>query len=847
MDYTPEVLIRRTNLFNALSAEELQALIRSALPVEYPAGALIMREGEIGHELYLIQDGIVQVFTTAPDGEEVVLARWESGSYFGEQALLPGGSGQRTASVRAVTDVIALKIRKEDFQRVLAKDSPLKERLVQTGEAQVRNKLLKQSAIFRSLPVQELADENWHHEEHFEDGQIVFREGDPGTQLYLILSGSAGVYKADEGSQKLLARIGEGQCFGELALIKREPRRATIIAQGPLRVLSIDGEKFMSLYERNPDLREYMQTLQKVYTLSGQGFVTQHAGKFLGFDAITTLYHLGDGTTAVVSTVVGESLYNMTLVLEGEPQRQVVRYEAADQGVERELQFVGDLIVGMTVKGQWEELGKVQRLALERRPIEGWQKAAFRTSGSLQIEIPLPRYEDSEIVCDCLQVRRGTLRQVIEQGGRTVEDLVEATGASTVCGSCKVRLQEMVGQSSWTPVMLSEMIDVSPDIRTFRWVPYQGNLKPAMPAQHIVIQAHIDGKWVERPYTISSPATETGYREITVKREPQGYFSRWLFEQRRDDALIRISDPQGNYYADLARPNPIVCFVAGIGVTPALAICRTVIREGFKQRLHVDYSVSLRDQFAYADEFREAASKHDNIDLTLRVTKEDGRITPEHVKKLVNDYPQAEFYICGPHAFQTTVEKYLVGARVPQKRIHIEEFTPVGGKAAAAAKAATPSRTYVYVGLALFAAFALQDLLGLKWPWLEAVQAGESYKRWSGLALTGFMAAQWYLPLLRAQGKLRESARFYPLHKYLGVLAPLFFFIHSTRFGYAYLLMLSSVFFANIVLGIFNKELVSDPERRKTYSQYWMILHVTLSVLTVSLLIYHIFMAFYYD
>lgn len=155
------------------------------------------------------------------------------------------------------------------------------------------------------------------------------------------------------------------------------------------------------------------------------------------------------------------------------------------------------------------------------------------------------------------------------------------------------------------------------------------------------------------------------------------------------------------------------------------------------------------------------------------------------------------------------------------------------------------SLRYVWGGLALIAAFVLQAVLGLEWEWLAARQRNPSYKRWSGLVLTLYIAAQWLLTALRVRQRWRQAKQAYTLHKYLGVLGPLFFYAHAQRFGYAYLLVLSVVYFGTILVGILNQEILTF--RKRWFGELWILVHVGFSVLMVLLSGYHIFISFYYS
>lgn len=150
-----------------------------------------------------------------------------------------------------------------------------------------------------------------------------------------------------------------------------------------------------------------------------------------------------------------------------------------------------------------------------------------------------------------------------------------------------------------------------------------------------------------------------------------------------------------------------------------------------------------------------------------------------------------------------------------------------------------------YLGFLLLVVILGMQLVELHWVWLSTLQANELYKRWSGFGLLLYIAAQWYLSALRIHGKTEAAKQHYQIHKQLGILAPLVFYLHSMKLGYAYLLLLSIVYLANVAVGLCNREFVKIKNERFMY--YWMIVHVALSVCTVALAIYHLFIVFYYE
>jgi CRP/FNR family cyclic AMP-dependent transcriptional regulator len=82
---------------------------------------------------------------------------------------------------------------------------------------------------------------------------VVFREGDPGDTLYVILGGAVKVYRTDKQQQKIqLATLKGGDYFGELALIDGEPRSAGVSTIAPCRFCLIGRRDFLTLVSKSP-------------------------------------------------------------------------------------------------------------------------------------------------------------------------------------------------------------------------------------------------------------------------------------------------------------------------------------------------------------------------------------------------------------------------------------------------------------------------------------------------------------------------------------------------------------------------------------------------------------------
>lgn len=209
--------------------------------------------------MFILLDGSVQVVTADEPGSELVLARLEAGEHFGEQALLPGSTGRRSAGVRAISGVRVARVSREAFAAVLSRDDALRGRLTQLGAEQAAQAIAKMSSLARALDFGSVAPTR----RVLADGEVLFRQGDDADALYLVRSGGLAIWREEGGERSLVARIQQGGCPGELGLVRRQPRTATVTAEGTCEVLRVGRESFEEAYRRSPELRDHLSTLER--------------------------------------------------------------------------------------------------------------------------------------------------------------------------------------------------------------------------------------------------------------------------------------------------------------------------------------------------------------------------------------------------------------------------------------------------------------------------------------------------------------------------------------------------------------------------------------------------------
>jgi NADH dehydrogenase len=98
--------------------------------------------------------------------------------------------------------------------------------------------------------------------QHYEADEVVFREGDKGDRLYIVVNGQVKIVnERPDQPANLIAELGPGDCFGEMALISDNPRNATVRTTGSVDVLTVDRESFHALFVHLPPLRNLFQQL----------------------------------------------------------------------------------------------------------------------------------------------------------------------------------------------------------------------------------------------------------------------------------------------------------------------------------------------------------------------------------------------------------------------------------------------------------------------------------------------------------------------------------------------------------------------------------------------------------
>lgn len=281
--------------------------------------------------------------------------------------------------------------------------------------------------------------------------------------------------------------------------------------------------------------------------------------------------------------------------------------------------------------------------------------------------------ESAELICICMSVTRGQLQDLIDSGVSDLQSLSEKTGACTNCSSCKYRILDMLGEDVWQPARLKRVHTHNSYINSFQLRLINKSIDNFKPGQHVILQAKVDQVLLERPYTISDLPSKNAL-QITLKREPKGLFSQWLFALEEQEVEINISQPQGNFILNETPTSQALCFAGGVGITPFITYAKTLLASNNPKPMHLVYCALTDKDFILQEEFNAIAKDLSSFSVFYRATERYGLLSEEEIINQLNQFKEPEIYICGPEGFTKLIKQVLQKVNYDEKKIFIEQF-----------------------------------------------------------------------------------------------------------------------------------------------------------------------------
>jgi len=202
--------------------------------------------------------------------------------------------------------------------------------------------------------------------------------------------------------------------------------------------------------------------------------------------------------------------------------------------------------------------------------------------------------------------------------------------------------------------------------------------------QYVQVAVDVDGVRHTRCF---SPACSEhrgdGRLELTIAAHDGGVVSRHFHAHARAGMVVGLTPPQGEFVLPRPRPERVLLISGGSGITPVLAMLRTLCDEGHRGPVTLLHYARSADHVGYLSELRRLAAAHDHVAVHVVHTRDDrgdltGRFGAGHLAAAAPWYRDAETFLCGPASLTAAVTE-LYESQGLAGRLHSERFvlTPV--------------------------------------------------------------------------------------------------------------------------------------------------------------------------
>ena len=193
--------------------------------------------------------------------------------------------------------------------------------------------------------------------------------------------------------------------------------------------------------------------------------------------------------------------------------------------------------------------------------------------------------------------------------------------------------------------------------------------------QYIGIGVEIDGRFHWRSYSLSSTPTHEGRLiTITVRAMPEGFMSDHLVRGLEPGTIVRLAAPAGDFVLPNPPPERMLFLVGGSGITPVMAMLRTLDRRQTIPDGFMIYSSPNQDRMIFRDEVRAIAERNENLRLYERHTDDEGMFSLDELDEVCPDWRDRQTWACGPSPMLDAAEEFWQEAGLEEK-LHLERFT----------------------------------------------------------------------------------------------------------------------------------------------------------------------------
>ena len=178
----------------------------------------------------------------------------------------------------------------------------------------------------------------------------------------------------------------------------------------------------------------------------------------------------------------------------------------------------------------------------------------------------------------------------------------------------------------------------------------------AQAGQFVRVQQEIDGRRVERVYSLSS---RPGARRIafTVKRQSGGQVSNHLHDHLKLGDVLTISQALGEFVLPAVLPDKMLLLSAGSGITPVMAMLRSLQAQGYQGDVSFVHICRAPEDLIFASALKDLTARWPALRLVVHFDELEGRFSTDTLQHLVPDLQERSTWLCGPSGLMDAVHQ----------------------------------------------------------------------------------------------------------------------------------------------------------------------------------------------
>lgn len=222
--------------------------------------------------------------------------------------------------------------------------------------------------------------------------------------------------------------------------------------------------------------------------------------------------------------------------------------------------------------------------------------------------------------------------------------------------------------------------DETHDTKTFVLAP-NARFGAYTPGAWVSVHLTIEGRPVQRTYSLSSAPSNDGLIAITVKRVPGGVVSNHLADTVKKGDVLELGAPGGQFVLPASVPDRLLLISAGSGITPVMSMLRHLVRSGSTSRITFLHFARSPQDLIFGQELEHIAAHHPGVRVFTCVESADdswkgltGRFSDSLIEEVAPDFRGSDTFLCGPAAFMQSVMQTLERTGADLSKLRYERF-----------------------------------------------------------------------------------------------------------------------------------------------------------------------------